>query len=223
MFFRQYPCGEVAFDRVSLSCPRRPVVIVHRNRYVFSVFFDGGKLADFFQAGLPCFTGCHTAVERNGAGVRNGTAARASIENFGNGNGSAPEEVCFFPFFVVFFIEHFDEPFNFGAVCRVVFIQLAYFLQDIGHFVDCVIAAFRCGAVAGNTFNIDTDFHAPALTAIDTAVGRFGRNDKVGFAEFFVTGDFDVFFQDVLPAHTVAVFFLYGADNHGGVFVVEDA
>ena len=75
--------------------------------------------------------------------------------------------------------------------------------------------------MAGNTFNIDADFHASAVSAIDTAVSRFGGNDKVGLAEFFVTGNFDVFFQDILPAHTVAVFFLYGADYHRGVFIVE--
>ncbi|CDA97068.1 unknown [Lachnospiraceae bacterium CAG:215] len=60
--------------------------------------------------------------------------------------------------------------------------------------------------MAGNPFHVDADFHTSSLSAVDSAVSRFCGYDK------FRT-DF-IFIDDVLPAETVTVFFLYGSDYH---------
>ena len=54
------------------------------------------------------------------------------------------------------------------------------------------VTAFRCRAVAGNALDVDADFHASALTAVDAAIGRFRRDDEVRANLVFV--------DDVLPA-----------------------
>ena len=76
-----------------------------------------------------------------------------------------------------------------------------------------IVAALGCGTVAGNAVHVDADLHAAAMPAVDTAVGRLGRNDEFDLASC-VLGAFEVFVDDGLPAHTVAVLLLHGADNH---------
>ena len=60
--------------------------------------------------------------------------------------------------------------------------------------------------MAGNAFYVDTDFHTSALSPVDTSVGRLCGDNK------FRT-DF-IFINNVLPAETVAVFFLNSSYNH---------
>ena len=60
--------------------------------------------------------------------------------------------------------------------------------------------------MAGNTFDIDADLHTSALSAVDTAVCRFRGYNELGTDLVLV--------DDVLPAQTVAVFFLDCSDNH---------
>ena len=47
------------------------------------------KLADFFQAAFPGFTGSHAAIQRHSTGVSNSTAGRRGKEDFRTGNGAA--------------------------------------------------------------------------------------------------------------------------------------
>ena len=60
--------------------------------------------------------------------------------------------------------------------------------------------------MAGNTLNVDTDFHTSALTSVDTAVCRLCR-----YYEFRTNF---VFVDDVLPAKAITVFFLNRTNNH---------
>src|SRR4029077_1527496 len=61
----------------------------------------------------------------------------------------------------------------------------------------------RHRAVAGAAVGGDADFHAAAVAAEDRAVGRVGDDHRGGLDL--------VFFDDVLPAEAVAVFFHDGA------------
>ena len=61
-------------------------------------------------------------------------------------------------------IKNFDLCF----VCIIIFIQRTNILKDISHLVDCVVTTFWSRTMAGNTLNIDTDFHTSALTSVDT-------------------------------------------------------
>ena len=69
--------------------------------------------------------------------------------------------------------------------------------------------------MAGDAFYIHADFHAASVASVDTAVGGLGGNDEFG--------TYMIFFNDILPAETVAVFFLYGSGNQNLIFVVQKA
>src|SRR5699024_5595236 len=71
---------------------------------------------------------------------------------------------------------------------------------------DGVVAALRCGSVAGNAFHIHADLHASALSAVDAAVCRLCGDDEFRTDLIFI--------DNVLPAQAVAVFFLDGSDDH---------
>ena len=111
----------------------------------------------------------------------------------------------------VFLIEHFYQTLDFRRVGGVIFIEGPDVLDDVGHLVNGVVTAFRCRTVAGNALDVDADFHAAALTAVDAAVGRFRRDDEVRADLIFV--------DDVLPAEAVTVFFLDGAGDEDRIGV----
>ena len=213
MVARENPCREVAFGRVEQAGVGFAFVFVHRDGDIIAVFFDAGECADFVEAGFPGFAIGHAAVERNLAGVGDGAAAGRGEEDFGGRDGAASEEVGFFPVGIVFFVEHLDEALDFGGVGGVIFVECADVADDVGHFVDGVVAAFGGGAVAAHAAGFDADFHTAAVTAIDAQAGRFGTDDEFGF-EF-------VFINDVLPAEAVAVFFLDGAGDDERVIAFE--
>ena len=66
--------------------------------------------------------------------------------------------------------------------------------------------------MAGNTLNVDTDFHTSALTSVDTTVCRLCR-----YYEFRTNF---VFVDDVLPAKTITVLFLNSSCNNNLIFIV---
>ena len=69
--------------------------------------------------------------------------------------------------------------------------------------------------------HVDADLHTAAVAAIDAAVGRLGGDDELDLAaRIFRT---EIFIDDGLPAHAVAVLFLHGADDHDLVALGDEA
>ena len=204
--FRDRPGREVALDLVDASCVGGTVVVVHGDNHIVAVFLYARKGADLVQTALPCLAEGHAAVKGNRAGVRYRTAARGGVEDLGYGYGAASEETCLLPVRVVFRVEHFYKTFDLGPVCVVVFIEGADVLKNIRHLVDRVVAALRCGAVAGDALDVDADLHTPPLAAVDAAVCGL-----CGYDEF--RADL-VLVDNVLPAQAVAVLFLNRSDHH---------
>ena len=66
--------------------------------------------------------------------------------------------------------------------------------------------------MAGNTLYIYADFHTSTLSSVDTAVCWFCGNNE------FRTNT--IFMDDVLPAETVTVFFLYSTCHKYLIFIV---
>ena len=107
---------------------------------------------------------------------------------------------------VVFRAQHLNKALDIGVFVTAVVVQGTNISDDVSHLVDCVGTTLRCGTMAGNALNVYTDFHTSAMSTVDTAIGRLGR-------DYELRNDF-VFVVDVLPAHTVAVLFLYGTNDH---------
>jgi hypothetical protein len=69
--------------------------------------------------------------------------------------------------------------------------------------------------MAGHALNIDADFHTAPLAAVNAAIGRFRRYDE------FRTDA--VFFDDILPAKTIAIFFLDRTGNQDRIFIGQES
>ena len=123
---------------------------------------------------------------------------------------------------IILWIEHLDKAFDLLVVSGVVLVEVAYVQNDLGHLVDGVVAALGGGAVAGDAVHVDADLHAAAVTAVDAAVGRLGGDDEFDLVSR-VLGALEVFVDDGLPAHAVAVLLLHGADDHDLVALGNEA
>ncbi len=110
---------------------------------------------------------------------------------------------------VVLRVEHLDETADLRALGAAVVVEGADVLEDVGHLVNGVVAALGRGTMAGDALDIDADFHAAPVPAIDAAVRRLGGDDELGLIAVLVI--------DVLPAHAVTVFFLDGANDHDAI------
>ena len=122
VIFRDYPCREVALDRIYKVCIGRTVVFIHGYCYVVAIFLYSRKSTDLIQAAFPCFACCHTTVKRYRAGVSYCTAAWGCEEDFGSSNSATSKETCFFPFRVVFLIKHFYKTFDLCGISSIVFV-----------------------------------------------------------------------------------------------------
>ena len=201
------PGGEEALGLIDLASPGGTVVHVHADLHVVAVLLHGGQVADLLEAGVPGLASGHAAVDGDGAGVGHGAAAGRGVENLGGGAGAAAEEAgVFIVLGVILGVEHLHETLDLGLIGVVVFVEGADVLENVGHFIDGVVAALGGGAVAGDALDVHADLHAAAVAAIDAAVGGLGGDDELG--------DDLIHIIDVLPAHAVAVLFLDGADHH---------
>ena len=61
--------------------------------------------------------------------------------------------------------------------------------------------------------HVDADLHTAAVAAIDAAVRRLGGDDELDLAAGILRS-VEIFIDDGLPAHAVAVLLLHGADDH---------
>ena len=107
---------------------------------------------------------------------------------------------------VVFRAQHLNKALDVGVFVTAVVVQGTNISNDVSHLVDSVGTTLRCGTMAGNALNVYTDFHTSAMSTVDTTIGRLGR-------DYELRNNF-VFVVDVLPAHTIAVLFLYGTNDH---------
>ena len=112
---------------------------------------------------------------------------------------------------VEFRIKHFNKTFNCCAFISRVSIQVTDILKNVCHFVNCVVTAFRSGAMARYALYVYADFHTATLTTVDTTISRFS-----GYYEFRTN---IAFFNHVFPAKTIAVFFLYCTYNKYAIFI----
>ena len=110
-------------------------------------------------------------------------------------------------------IQHLYQTVDLGGAVGGVLVQVADVENDLGHLVDGVVAALGSGAVAADAVHVHADLHAAAVTAVDAAVGGLGGDDELDLAAG-VLGTVEVLVDDGLPAHTVAVLLLHGADHH---------
>ena len=117
---------------------------------------------------------------------------------------------------IVFGVEHFHQALDFGAFFGVVLIQCPDVLQNVGHFVDGVVAPVGRGAMTGDALHVHPDFHTAPVTPVDAAVGGLGGDDEFHLLLPDALGG-EILVDDVLPAHPVAVLFLHGADHHDPV------
>ena len=217
------PGREEALGLVDVAGPRGTVVHVHGDLDVLGILLAGGQILDLLQAGLVGLAGRHAAVDGDGAGVGDCAAAGAGVEDLAGGAGAAAEEAgVLIVLGVVLRVEHLDKTLDLLVVGSVVLVEVADVQDDLGHLVDGVVAALRRGAVAGNAVHVDADLHTAAVAAIDAAVGRLGGDDELDLAAG-VFRAVEVFIDDGLPAHAVAVLFLHGADDHDLVALGDEA
>ena len=206
-----------------MAGPGRTVVHIHGDLDVLGVLLAGGQILDLLQAGLVGLARSHAAVDGDGAGVRNSAAGGRGVEDLAGGAGAAAEEAGILPVLgIVLRVEHLHEALDFLVVAGVVLIEVADVEQDLSHLVNGVVAALGRGAVAGDAVHIDADLHAAAVTAVDAAVGGLGGDDELDLVAC-VLGTLEVFVDDGLPAHTVAVLLLHGADDHDLVALGNEA
>ena len=211
------PGREEALGLVDVAGPRGTVIHVHGDLDVLGVLLAGGQILDLLQAGLIGLAGRHAAVDGDGAGVGNCAAGRGGIEDLAGGAGAAAEEAGVFVVLgVVLRVEHLDKALDLLVVAGVVLVEIADVQDDLRHLVDRVVAALRRGAVAGNTVHVDADLHTAAMAAIDAAVGGLGGDDELHLVPG-ILGAVEIFIDDGLPAHTVAVLLLNGAHHHDPV------
>ena len=208
------PGGEEALGLVDLAGPGGPVIHVHTDLYIILILLDGGQSLDLLQAGIPGLAGGHAAIHGNGAAIRHSAAGGRGIEDLGHGAGATAQELSVLGVLrVEFRIQHFHEPLDLIGGAVAVFVESADVLENIGHFVDGVVSPLRSGAVAGDALHIHADLHAAPVTPVDAAVGRLGGDHELDLAPG-VLGTVEDLVDDVLPAHTVAVLLLHGADHH---------
>ena len=119
-------------------------------------------------------------------------------------------------------IQHLHQTVDLGGAVGRILVQVADVQDDLGHLVDGVVAALGSGAVAGNAVHVHADLHTAAVTAVDTAVGRLGGDDELDLLTG-VLGTVEILVDDGLPAHTVAVLLLHGADDHDLVALGDEA
>ena len=113
-------------------------------------------------------------------------------------------------------IQHLHQAVDLGGAVGGVLVEVADVQQHLGHLVDGVVAALGSGAVAGHAVHIHADLHPAAMAAIDAAVGGLGGDDELHLVPG-VLGAVEIFIDDGLPAHTVAVLLLNGAHHHDPV------
>ena len=107
------PCGEEAFRLIDLTGPGRSTVHVHVNFHIVLVLLDRRQVLDFLQAGIPGFSGGHTAVDGDGAAVRHGTATGGGMEDLADGAGAASQELGILIMVrIEFGIQHFYQALN---------------------------------------------------------------------------------------------------------------
>ena len=107
---------------------------------------------------------------------------------------------------IVFRAQHLYQTLDVSIFVAAVVVQCADIGNDVSHLVDCVGTTLRCGTMAGNALYVYTDLHTSTMSTVDTAIGRLSR-------DYELRNDL-VLVVDVLPAHTVAVLFLYGTNDH---------
>ena len=202
-----YPGREVALGLIDLAGPGRAVVHVHADLHVVAVLLHVRQVPDLLQAAVPGLARGHAAVDRDGAGVGHGAAARAGVEDLARGAGAAAQEAGVLVVLgVVLRVQHLHEALYLHAVVGGVLVERPDVLQDVRHLVDGVVAALGGGAMAGHALDVHADLHAAPVAPVDAAVRRLGAYDELGHYLVLVV--------DVLPAHAVAVLFLDGADDH---------
>ena len=217
------PGGEEGLGLIDVAGPGRTVIHIHGHLDVLGVLLAGGQILDLLQAGLVGLARGHAAVDGDGAGVRNSAAGGRGVEDLAGGAGAAAEEAGILPVLgIVLRVEHLHEALDFLVVAGVVLVEVADVEQDLSHLVNGVVAALGRGAVAGDAVHIDADLHAAAVTAVDAAVGGLGGDDELDLVAR-VLGTLEVFVDDGLPAHTVAVLLLHGADDHDLVALGDEA
>ena len=108
------PCWKITFGFINQSSPSRAVIHIHGNNYIFTIFFASWQLTDFIQTGIPGFTGCHTTVNGNRAGIGYCTTGRRCEENLRYCAGTAPKKASIFIMIrVVFRVEHLYQTLDF--------------------------------------------------------------------------------------------------------------
>ena len=110
-------------------------------------------------------------------------------------------------------VQHLHQTVDLGGAIGGILVEGADIQNDLGHLVDGVVAALGSRAVAGDAVHIHADLHAAAVTAVDAAVGGLSGDDELDLLTG-VLGAVEVLVDDGLPAHTVAVLLLHGADHH---------
>ena len=119
-------------------------------------------------------------------------------------------------------IEHLHKAADRGAVVAAVVVELSYFVDDVCHLVDRVVSSLRSRSVAGHALYVDSDLHAPSVSAVYAAVRRLCRDHEIDLASC-VFRTVEVLVHDVLPAHSVAVLLHYGADYHDLVSLRDES
>ena len=208
------PGGEEALGLIHMAGPCGTVIHVHGDLHILGILLAGGQILDLLQAGLIGLAGGHAAVDGDSAAIGNGAAGGRGVEDLAGGAGAAAQETGIFPMLgIELGIQHLHQAVDLGGAVSGILVEVTDVLNDLGHLVNGVVAALGSGAVAGHAVHIHADLHAAAVTAVDTAVGRLGGNDELDLVAS-VLGTVEVLVHDGLPAHTVAVLFLHGTDDH---------
>ncbi len=92
-------------------------------------------------------------------------------------------------------------------------VELLDLESHFGGHVDSVFPALGSGTVAGDPAEVDRDLHAAAVSAVDVEVGRLGADHEVRLDLLF--------FDDPVPAETIAILFHDGTDNVEGQVTVK--
>ena len=208
------PGGEEGLGLVDVAGPGWPVIHVHGDLHVLGVLLHGGQVLDLLQAALVGLARGHAAVDGDGAGVRHGAAAGGGVEDLAGGAGAPAQEAGVLPVLgIVLRVQHLDQALDLLIVGGVVLVEVPDVQQDLGHLVDGVVAPLRGGAVAADPVDVHPDLHAAPVAPVDAAVGGLGGDHKLDLAPG-VLGSVEVFVDDGLPAHAVAVLLLNGAHDH---------
>ena len=208
------PSGEEALGLVNMAVPCGTVVHVHGNLHIVSILLASGQILDLLQAGLVGLAGGHAAVDGDSTAIGNSATGGRGVEDLRGGAGASAEETGILVVVgVVLRIQHLNKALDLLIVGCVVLVEVTDIEEDLSHLMDSVVTALGSGAVAGNTANVNTDLHSASVSTVDAAVGGLGGNDELDLLSC-ILGTVEVLVDDGLPAHAVAVFLLYGANDH---------